>query len=193
MYYGSPEKRAVVVFSGSSCADSDIMKLAEQLGAALAQENYLVVNGGGPGLMDLLLKGAKSVGGETFSVQLNKHRREQSPYSDHCISFSELKPRQDAMLKIADAFVALPGGIGTLYEVLEILALKNTGQLSQTPLVLLSEHYLEFIGMMDSYLASGMVPTRWKTYFSYAPGIEACLSILKDRIQLEFPPNRTLT
>jgi len=176
------EKKRVVVFSGSACSDGQIQALGRELGSELARKGYVVVNGGGPGLMNEVLKGAKSSGGRTFSVQLNKHEREQSPFSDDSVSFTRLRPRQDEMLTHGDAFIALPGGIGTLYEVLEIMALKNTGELEKTPLILLSDHYLPFLEWMNDHKKKGMVPSMWERYYRYAPDIASCIRYLEENL-----------
>lgn len=173
----------MVVFSGSSCSDSEILKLSYQLGFKLAEAGYRVVNGGGPGLMHEVLKGAKDAGGATFSVQLGKHEREQSPFADESVHFKRLRPRQDELLTHGDAFIALPGGIGTLYEVLEILALKNTGELRTHPLILLGEHYRPFINWMEGHKLKGMVPERWNSYFKTAEDVFSCLKTLREAFE----------
>jgi uncharacterized protein (TIGR00730 family) len=175
-------KKRIVVFSGSACTDPGWMELAVKLGQSLGQSGYMTINGGGPGLMHLVLKGAKDAGGSTFAVQLGKHEREQSPFADETISFENLKPRQDELLKWGDAFVALPGGIGTFYEVLEILALKNTGFLRSKPLILLTHHYTPFLEWMQSGQLAGMVPDEWGEYFDFAPELSDCIRILKAKL-----------
>lgn len=190
--------RRIVVFSGSNSQRESDFLLAEQLGGELARAGFVAVNGGGPGLMDALLRGAKQAEGKTFAVQLNKHQREQSAFADDYTAFDHLRPRQDALREMADGFMALPGGLGTVYEVMEVLALKNSGQLHSAPLILLSDHFRPLVSWLESMCSYGMVSKRWRTFFAMAETVPEGVDLLRKWLEkgclesadqsLEFPP-----
>ena len=139
------EQKRVSVFAGNRCAPNKekyYFDLAYQTGKLLAQKGLIVVSGAGPGLMDQVLKGAFEAGGRTFGVALNVAGRHQSQYVSEMTLHDTLGPRQDEIIKLGDAYIALPGGIGTIYEVNNILALKRVGEISkEKPLILLGEYF----------------------------------------------------
>src|SRR3989344_3567971 len=101
--------------------------LAYETGKALAEAGFTTVTGGGPGLMNEVARGAYENKGETHGVCLNVKNRIHSSFLTTREMFDLLNPRQDKLLQIADGFISLPGGIGTLYEVVAVLALKRKG------------------------------------------------------------------
>lgn len=138
-------KRRVAVFGGSGTRPDNqeyYFNLAYETGKLLAQNNYIVITGAGPGLMDETLRGAIEAGGETIGVYFNKKGRKQSQYVTTPYWFDTLRPRQKKIIEVAEACIALPGGIGTLYEFIEVLALKKVGDIpAAKPLILLNDYY----------------------------------------------------
>ena len=137
MYKNSNIKK-VVVFSGSTEGDGSYVSLAEDLGRSLALAGYTVVNGGGPGLMEVVAKSAYENGGKVIGIHFNHEGRIKSKYNSETISYSEIIPRQQKVMSLGDAFVVLPGGLGTLYELVEVLAKKHLGDINKEIPVLLS-------------------------------------------------------
>ena len=131
------DQPCVTVFGSSRFPeDHEYYILAREMGAALAKLGYVVMTGGGPGLMEAANRGAKDAGG--YSVGCNiQLPREQVPnrYLDKFIEFEHFFVRKVMLVKYSSAFVVLPGGFGTLDEVFEIATLMQTGKLDRFPIV----------------------------------------------------------
>ncbi len=162
----------VAIFCGSGCAkirQPYYFDIAYQTGKALAQAGFVVITGAGPGLMDEALRGAHEAGGETIGVALNMDGRKRSQSAGTVFAYDTLGPRQAKIMELADAFVALPGGIGTLYELTEVLALKRVNELPhRKPLVLLGDYYQHLIKVFDDMITEGFADESLQELFHLA-------------------------
>jgi uncharacterized protein (TIGR00730 family) len=136
---------AVAVFGSTRVqADSPEYFLAEKLGRLLAAEGFSVITGGGPGVMAATNKGAQGAGGASigFNIKL-PNQQEPNKYIDHnkLISFQYFFVRKVMFMKYAQAFIALPGGFGTLDEVMEAVTLIQTGKSERFPVILVGKSY----------------------------------------------------
>ncbi len=132
--------RKVTIFGSARTPPSDpSYELTYKLAAGLAAREWMVITGGGPGIMDAGVRGASP--NNAFGINI-KLPFEQLP-SDALINnpyLIEMKyffTRKVLMIKESDAFVALPGGMGTLDETFELLTLLQTGKAQPAPVVLL--------------------------------------------------------
>ena len=131
------DRPCVTVFGSSRFAkDHTFYALARDLGAALAENGYAVMTGGGPGLMEAANRGASEAGGLSLGCNI-RLPREQKPntYLDKFIEFEHFFVRKVMMVKYSSAFVVLPGGFGTLDEAFEVATLIQTGKLERFPIV----------------------------------------------------------
>jgi uncharacterized protein (TIGR00730 family) len=133
----------VTVFgSARFTEDHSYYRLARQVAAGLARAGFTVMTGGGPGIMEAANRGAKEGGG--YSVGCNiELPKEQKPngYLDRWITFRHFSIRKMMLVKYSYAFIALPGGFGTLDEIFETATLIQTGKIKDFPLVLMGEAY----------------------------------------------------
>jgi uncharacterized protein (TIGR00730 family) len=116
--------------------------LGREVGARLARAGFNVMTGGGPGIMEAANRGAKDVGG--FSIGCNiELPKEQlpNPYLDRWITFRHFFVRKLMLVKYSYAFIALPGGFGTLDEIFETATLIQTRKIEDFPLVLIGTEY----------------------------------------------------
>lgn len=116
--------------------DHEYYRLARDLGAALANDGYAVMTGGGPGIMEAANRGAKEAGG--LSIGCNIHlpsEQEPNAYLDKFIQLEHFFIRKVMLVKYSSAFVVMPGGFGTLDEAFEIATLVQTGKLERFPIV----------------------------------------------------------
>jgi uncharacterized protein (TIGR00730 family) len=122
--------------------DHPYYALTREVGAKLAEAGFTVMTGGGPGLMEAANRGAKEGGG--YSVGANiELPNEQAPniYLDRWIEFPYFFVRKLMLVKYSYAFVAVPGGFGTLDEIFETAVLIQTGKMKDFPLVLVGKDY----------------------------------------------------
>jgi uncharacterized protein (TIGR00730 family) len=136
---------AVAVFGSTRVLpDSPEFHFAEKLGSLLAAEGFSVITGGGPGVMAAANKGAQSAGGASigFNIKLpNQQQPNKYIDRDKLISFQYFFVRKVMFLKYAQAFIALPGGFGTLDEVSEAITLIQTGKSERFPVILVGKSY----------------------------------------------------
>src|SRR5437867_216516 len=122
-------QRAICVFSSSSDAVAPhYVELAQSFGALLARRHMGLVYGAGRvGLMGVLARAVHAHGGRVIGVIPDFLRAQEVAYeeADELIVTRDLRERKAIMESRYDAFVALPGGFGTLEEILEILTLKQ--------------------------------------------------------------------
>jgi uncharacterized protein (TIGR00730 family) len=122
--------------------------LAEQISRLLSDAGFSVVSGGGPGIMEAVNKGAHA--GKSPSVGLNitlPHEQSSNPYQDIRLTFRHFFARKVMFVKYASAYVVLPGGFGTLDELMEIMTLVQTGKSRRRPIILVHAPFWQ--GMLD--------------------------------------------
>ncbi len=164
-------KKNIVVFAANKCAldkEHIYYPLAYNIGKELAFAGFTVANGAGSGLMEETLKGAFEAGGETIGIGLDIENREQSKFAKSVKVFKDLKERQKELITLADGIIALPGGMGTAYEILEVIALKRVGQLPKAmPFAILGEFYSSLNTVFKSMLEEGFLEESAFDYFSF--------------------------
>ena len=154
--------RPAVSFFGSARAraDSAHYALAERLARLLSDAGFSVVSGGGPGIMEAANKGAFH--GRSPSIGLNIQlplEQQANPSQDISQSFRHFFARKFMFVKVAAAYVVLPGGFGTLDELLEALTLIQTRKTPRIPLILVDSGF--WAGLLDWFrgrlVAEGMI------------------------------------
>jgi uncharacterized protein (TIGR00730 family) len=152
---------AVSMFgSARAKPDSPYFKLAESIARKLSDAGFSVISGGGPGIMEAANKGAYF--GRSLAVGLNielPHEQVRNIYQDISHSFHHFFARKVMFVKFASAYVVMPGGFGTLDELLEALTLVQTGKSRPIPIILVHEPFWR--GLLDwfrqSLVAEGMI------------------------------------
>jgi uncharacterized protein (TIGR00725 family) len=101
--------------------------LAEQVGRALARASFTVANGGYGGTMRACAQGAAQAGGTVIGVTCSAFRGTANEYVTREIVTATLEERLGTLVRLGRAYIALPGGTGTLLEVAMVWELKNKG------------------------------------------------------------------
>lgn len=116
--------------------------LAREVGAGLSLLGFTVMTGGGPGVMEAANRGAKDVGGWSVGCNIRlPFEQDPNPYLDRWLTCEYFFVRKVLLLKYSYAFVALPGGLGTMDELFEVLTLIQTGKVQSFPVVLMGRSY----------------------------------------------------
>jgi uncharacterized protein (TIGR00730 family) len=154
--------RPAVSFFGSArmLAGHPYYALAEKTARLLSDAGFSVISGGGPGIMEAANKGAYE--GKSPSIGLNiqlPHEQQSNLYQDISQNFHYFFARKVMFVKFATAYVVLPGGFGTLDEVMEALTLVQTGKTRKMPIILVHQPFWR--GLLDWFrdrlVAEGMI------------------------------------
>ena len=140
---------SVCLFCGSSnAADPDYLQAAADFGRVLAAEGVrLVYGGGGIGLMGAAAKACHQAGGRVLGVMPDFLRTREVLYDDvETIVVQNMHQRKALFLQESDAFIVMPGGVGTLEEIVEVLSWRRL-DLHRKPIV-----FVNLKGFWNRYL-----------------------------------------
>ena len=122
--------------------------LAEAVGQRLALAGLPVIAGGGPGIMEAANKGAFNAGGQSIGLNIKlPHETKNNVFQTHSLEFEYFYSRKATFFMHSAAYIALPGGFGTLDELFEVLTLIQTGKIPAAPVVLMGTAY--WAGLID--------------------------------------------
>ena len=154
--------KTVTVFGSSQVRPGDpVYQTAERIGEELARGGLAVMSGGYYGVMEAVSKGAKAAGGHVIGVTTDQigHQFNVEPnrYLDEIVNFADLRDRLLHMVECADAYLALPGGIGTLHEIAETWELMRIGGIPRRPFVCYGQMWAQVITNLEEsrFLGNG--------------------------------------
>ena len=140
---------AVSIFgSARTPPDHPYYRLSEDIARQLSDAGFSVISGGGPGVMEAANKGAYA--GRSLSVGLNiqlPHEQASNHYQDVSQTFRYFFARKVMFVKFASAYVVMPGGFGTMDELMEALTLVQTKKIRRIPIILVQQSYWR--GLVD--------------------------------------------
>ncbi|MBI4286646.1 MAG: TIGR00730 family Rossman fold protein [Chloroflexi bacterium] len=152
---------AVSVYGSARVQQGDTLyKQTEEIARRLGEMGFAIFTGGGPGIMEAANKGAQEAG--AVSVGLNIELADAqvcNVFSTKTVTFKHFFVRKVMLVKYAVAFIIMPGGLGTLDELTEVLTLIQTGKTRPFPVILFDSKYWEgFLKWLhEIVLARGMV------------------------------------
>ena len=125
-------------------ADHPHYKLATEISAKLTEEGFGIITGGGPGIMEAANKGAHDNNGCSVGLNINLpfeqfHNRYID--TDKTLNHRFFFVRKVMFVKYSQAFIAMPGGFGTMDELFEVLTLTQTGKIKKTPIILVGSEF----------------------------------------------------
>ena len=133
----------VTVFGSARFNDGHpFYELARQVGARLSRMGFTVMTGGGPGLMEAANRGAREAGGRSVGCNIELPREQHpNPYLDRYVTCEYFFVRKVLLFKYSYAFVAMPGGMGTMDELFEALVLVQNKKVDAFPVVMIGTAY----------------------------------------------------
>jgi hypothetical protein len=153
--------KAVTVYgSARTKEDAPEYGQAVDLAAKLVDQDYAVVTGGGPGIMEAANRGAYEAGGLSVGLGIElPFEQGLNKYVDLGINFRYFFARKTMFLKYSQAFVCLPGGMGTMDELFEMLCMVQTGKVTNYPIVLIGTEYWSGLveWMANTLVAEGYI------------------------------------
>ena len=140
---------AVSIFGSSRMqSGSYYYEKAVELGKKLSDNGFVVITGGGPGIMEGANKGASLGKGKSVGLNIEiPAEQAANKYQDISISFRYFFIRKLMFVKYANAFVIFPGGFGTMDELFEALTLSQTKKIGTFPIILFGTDYWK--GLID--------------------------------------------
>jgi uncharacterized protein (TIGR00730 family) len=133
--------------------------------------DYVVVTGGGPGIMEAANRGAADVGAKSVGLNITlPHEQTPNPYitPSLCFQFKYFAIRKMHFLLRARALVAFPGGFGTLDELFETLTLTQTGKVSGLTIVLMGRAFWDKLINWPALVEAGLIGEEDLKLFHYA-------------------------
>jgi uncharacterized protein (TIGR00730 family) len=115
---------------------------AEEIAYRLGKAGFSIMTGGGPGVMEAANKGARRAGVKSAGLNIELPEEQVcNVYTDRTLTFHHFFIRKVMLVKYATAFVIMPGGLGTLDELTEVLTLIQTQKIRPFPVILFSSDY----------------------------------------------------
>ncbi len=178
--------RSICVYCGASnSVDPQYISLAENLGRELASRGIrLVYGGGGVGLMGACARAVHGAGGDVLGIMPRFLLQKERIYTDveHRI-VDDMHTRKQMMFDESEAFIVLPGGIGTLEEAVEILSWARLG-LHAKPMAFLDEDgfWSSFFDLIEKIIAGGFIPEEFRSAMVHSQTPAEAIDALFDRV-----------
>jgi len=152
---------AVTIYGSARLTSKQkLYKQTVEIAHGLGRKGFSIITGGGPGVMEAANKGALDAGVSSIglNIELPKEQTANS-YTTKSITFNHFFARKVMLAKYAIAFVIIPGGLGTLDELTEVLTLMQTHKMRPFPVILFNSSYWKGLldWLQDSVLSRGFI------------------------------------
>jgi uncharacterized protein (TIGR00730 family) len=164
-------KKLTIFGSARTKVDSPLFVMTRELAHAMAERNWIIVTGAGPGIMEASSAGAGTANtlGVNIKLPFEQNANAYIDATSNLVTMNYFFTRKVALTRPSIAFVVLPGGLGTMDELFEVLTLLDTGKTNPAPVVLLDT-------------PDGLFWTQWMTFMEegilhngYVGGDNMCL------------------
>ena len=152
---------AVTIYGSSRLKNDDEMfAQITEITRRLGELGFAIITGGGPGVMEAANKGATQAGVTSVGLNIDLPQEQLcNPYLTKSITFNHFFIRKVMLVKYATVFIIMPGGLGTLDELTEVLTLMQTHKIKPFPVILFNSNYWK--GFLDwlrgTVLAKGFI------------------------------------
>src|SRR6266568_226686 len=180
-------RKKVTIFGSARTEETDEMYLkCVRFSRSLAENNYMVITGGGPGIMQAGNEGAGSENSFAVNIRLPFGQAPNAVMmrNPRLITYKYFFNRKVAFVKESDAISVFPGGFGTLDEAMEVFTLIQTGKTAPKPLVLFDDEsgywdsWLEFI--KESMLGKGLISAEDFSIFTITRSVEEAVQVIDE-------------
>ena len=144
---------AVTIYGSARLkTDDKLYAQTQEIANGLGKQGFSIITGGGPGVMEAANRGATEAGVKSFGLHIDLPDEQAcNVYATESIRFNHFFARKVMLVKYATAFVIMPGGVGTLDELTEVLVLMQTHKIKPFPIVLFdSEFWKGFLQWMQN-------------------------------------------
>jgi uncharacterized protein (TIGR00730 family) len=175
----------VTVFGSARFGESHhYYETGRRVGRELARRGFTVMTGGGPGVMEAANRGAREAGGKSVGCKVElPFEQELNPYMDRSVTCRHFFVRKVLLFKYSCAFIALPGGFGTLDELFEALTLIQTGKVKHFPVVLIgSDYWRPQIEALRKLAAEGAIDAADLDLFLVTDQVDAALAYVEQKV-----------
>jgi len=147
---------AVTIFGSARFKPGDrYYELSRQTGNAFAKAGFTVLTGGGPGAMEAANRGAHEAGQPTYGLNIIlPHEQQPNPYVTDSFEFNYFFVRKVMLVKYSCAFIAMPGGLGTLDELFEAATLIQCNKIGPFPLILIGGEFWKGLRDFVTFMAA---------------------------------------
>jgi uncharacterized protein (TIGR00730 family) len=172
---------------GVFCSASDLAEKyvvpARELAKLISEHGHSLVWGGSnTGVMKVMADGVQAGGGKIFGVSVEILKERARPDADEMVFAKDLGERKAMLLARSDVIVVLPGGLGTLDELSEILELRKHNAHSKRVVVLSTDGFYDgLITQLSRMSADGFIERPLSEFIAYAETPEAALALAERR------------
>lgn len=183
---------SIAVFCGSNFGDSDAYaEGARQLGVTLARSGITLVYGGTTkGLMGIVANALLEAGGTAHGVITEGLHRRGHAHANLTRSetVATLRIRKERMITLADAFIAMPGGIGTTEEMMEVWAMNQLGEIDKpVGLLDIDGFYATFLAFIEHMVETKFLPPAHRHSICIDPDSTALIGKLRAYVKSDIP------
>ncbi len=152
---------AVTIYGSARVTPShDIYEKARQTAYLIAKEGFNIITGGGPGIMEAANLGGQQAAVRSIGLNIELPMEQTvNPYCSNTITFHHFFVRKVMLVKYATAFVIMPGGLGTMDELTEVLELIQSRKIKPFPVILFGSSYWKGLleWLKESSLTGGYI------------------------------------
>ena len=146
---------AVTIYGSARLkAEDELYAQTEEIASRLGQMGFTIITGGGPGVMEAANRGALKSGSRSIGLNIDLPEEQVcNPYTTKSITFNHFFVRKVMLVKYTTAFIVMPGGLGTLDELTEVLTLIQTHKIRPFPVLLFNGQYWKgFLEWLKSFV-----------------------------------------
>ena len=163
-------------------------QLCSQYSASTGHHEFVIITGGGPGVMEAGNRGAADVGAPSIGLNIVlPHEQAPNPYvtPDLCFDFHYFAMRKMHFLMRAKVIAIFPGGFGTLDELFEALTLIQTGRMKRVPIIMFGREFWQNVLNVNYLAEQGTISPDDAKLFTYVESADEGWSIIRQFYELD--------